>query len=200
MTDRFQTGKVPQNVAQFNLHVGNNQNWNVGIRANSKNFDYLPVLIGFSVGLLIIGFFSYNSYDIEDSYMMFGILGGLLFTYGIYEAVNRSANQFNYQRRINSNKFVANPSFDAHGNPIIQRNDPTYQRFKRSVSRINASDEQSLMQGIAQIRQSTGIVGMRYGPGTRMAVGADGSPFSARNLSIADRPGLAGSMRRMPVY
>ena len=200
MTDNFQTGKVPRNVAQFNIPAGNDQSWNFGIRANSQNVDYLPLLIGFSVGLLIVGFFSYNSYDIEDSYMMFGILGGLLFTFGIYEAINRSKNQFNYPRRINSNQFVAIPGTDAHGNPIIQRHDPTYQRFKRSQARINASDEQSVMQAVAQNRSSTGIVGARYGPGSRMAVGADGNPFSAMNLSIADRPGLAGSMRRLPVY
>ena len=200
MTDNFQTGKVPRNVAQFNLHVGNDQSWNLGIRANSQNFDYLPLLIGFSVGLLIVGFFSYNSYDIEDSYMMFGILGGLLFTYGIYEAVNRSKNQYNVQRRINSNQFVAIPGTDAYGNPIIQQNDPTYRRFKRSIARLNARDQQSIRQSVAQNRSSTGIVGARYGPGSRMAVGADGNPFSAMNLSIADRPGLAGSMRRMPVY
>ena len=193
MTDRFQTGKVPLNIHQLNLPAGNGQNWRYGLRANSQNFDFLPALVGFSVGLLIVGFFSYNSYDIEDSYILFGVLGGVLFTYSMYEAAGRYSNRLNFDRRINSHKFAVTE--DANGN--ISDADPIYHRASRALQRLDPTSTQQVMQGIAQIRQ-TNAVGMRYGPGSRMAVSGNGSPFSAMNLSIAERPGLAGSMRRIP--
>ncbi len=193
MSDRFQTGKVPLNIHQLNIPAGNGQNWRYGLRANSQNFDFLPALVGFSVGLLIVGFFSYNSYDIEDSYILFGVLGGVLFTYSMYEAIGRHSNRLNFDRRINSHKFAVTE--DASG--IISATDPIYHRASRALQRLDPTSTQQVMQGIAQIRQ-TNAVGMRYGPGSRMAVSGNGSPFSAMNLSIAERPGLAGSMRRIP--
>ena len=198
MTDRFQTGKVPLNIQQLNLPVGNGQNWRYGLRANSKNFDFLPALVGFSVGLLIVGFFSYNSYDIEDSYILFGVLGGVLFTYSMYEAIGRNNNQLNFNRHIKLHKFAVTATHDPiTGNIVIPDDDPIYHRTSRAFNNLNQSNTQAVMQSIAQIRQ-TNAVGMRYGPGSRMAVSGNGSPFSAMNLSIAERPGLAGSMRRIP--
>lgn len=193
MTDRFQTGKIPLNILQLDIPAGNGQNWRYGLRANSRNFDFLPALVGFSVGLLIVGFFSYNSYDIEDSYILFGVLGGVLFTYSMYEAIGRYNNQLNFERRIDSRKFAVTE--DAAGN--ISATDPIYHRASRAMQRLGPKSTQELIQGIGQIRQ-TNAVGMRYGPGSRMAVSGNGSPFSAMNLSIAERPGLTGSMRRIP--